>query len=210
MSKLVLKCFNKGHIVEIDIPKAKVGKFLEQCRDLKKVCPHCKPDNKHLHIVSNDTDSFCQYKTYQCSKGHLTLVSTFGKSADMLAVTWGYGPDERENVKGAIEELDDLVDKSVIVCHHCSGKLVACDKTALSYPQFSNFKTKVRVEDVWRKYKAAEPKVGSYDEKASDSRNPVLSKYNATEFEIRNKERLKKMQRSRNISKDRLPGKPIE
>lgn len=210
MSKLVLRCWDKGHVVEIEMPKTKVSKFLEQCKALKKVCPHCKPDNKHLQIVSNDTDSFCEYKPYQCSHGHLTLVSTFGRSAEMLAVTWGPGSEDRQNVQGLVEELDDLVDNGQIVCHHCSEKLVACDQTTLSYPQFSNFKTKIRVEDVWRKYKAAEPKVGSYDEKVSDPRNPVLSKYNATEFEIRNKERLKKMQRSRNISKDRMPGKPIE
>lgn len=215
MSKLVLRCWDHGHVVEVDIPKAKVSKFLEQCNALKKVCPHCKPENKHLHVVSNNDDSFCEFKPYQCSHGHLTLVATFGRSAQMLEVTWGADPAQRQNIKAGIEDLPDLVDNGEIVCNHvmpdgpaCGQKLVACDGTTLSYPQFSSFKTKVRVEDVWRKYKALEPKTGSYDENHGDPLNPVVPKYHETEFERRNKERLKRMQRRRNIDVDRLPGTP--
>lgn len=217
MSKLVLRCWDHGHLVEVDVPKAKVSKFIEQCNDLKKVCPQCKPDNKRLRVVSNNDDSFCESKPYQCSHGHLTLVATFGRSAQMLEITWGADPAQRQNIQAGLEDLPDLVDKGEIVCNHvaqdgaaCGQKLVACDGTALSYPQFSGFKTKVRVEDVWRKYKVAEPKMGSYDEASSDPRNPVLPKYNKTEFEERNKERLKRMKRDRNIPIDRLPGKPLD
>jgi len=218
MGRLVFKCWDHGHTVEVDLKANQVEKFLRQCKKLQKVCPECKPANKHLTLVEREDDSFFNTKSYQCRHGHLTTITTFGRSSHKLAVYWG--PDDaedRENVEGSIEELPEMIDQKIIACQHtnekgrvCGCKLTACDDTSLSYPEFSNFKTKVRVEDVWRKYGVAEPKTGEYDENTPDPSNPLRPKYNPTEFEKRNKERLKNMQRKRNISEDRLPGKPIE
>jgi hypothetical protein len=126
----------------------------------------------------------------------------------MLAVKWGSGYEDRENVEGGIEDLPEMIDQKVVSCHHtkangksCGCKLTACDDASLSYPEFSNFKTTVRVEDVWRKYGVADPVTGDANQEGE---------YKPTEFEKRNKARLKKMQRKRNISEDRLPGKPID
>jgi len=208
MSKLVMRCWDHGHTVELNIPPSKVSKFIEQCSKLKKVCPDCSPENKQLTTVYNEADKIFDQKSYQCRHGHLTMVGTFGRSARRLGVSWGPSYDDRENVEGSIDELPELIDQKVISCQHtkengkrCGCKLKACDDASLSYAEFSNFKTKVRVEDVWRKYGVADPVTG-------DANAP--GEYKATEFEKRNKARLKKMQRTRNISKDRLPGKPKE
>jgi len=217
MSRLVLRCWDHGHTVELALAPSKVSKFLEQCKKLKKVCPECKPENKELTPVYDESNSFLDVKSYQCRHGHLTLISAYGRSTNRLAVHWGSGSEDRENVDGCIEDLSELIDQKIIACQHtkengkvCGCKLKACDDASLSYPEFSNFKTKVRVEDVWKKYGVAEPKVGEYDPTTPDPKNPFRPKYNETEFEKRNKERLKNMKRKRNISKDRLPGTPIE
>ena len=216
MSRLVLRCWEHGHEIEVGVAPGQIEKFLVKCKKLKNVCPDCKPANKHLALVYNEYNSLFSYKAYQCRHGHLTLVSSYGESAHRLSVSWGPTHDDQENVDGMIDDLPELIDQKTIACHHikgngkqCGCKLKACDDASLSYPQFSNFKTKTRVEDVWRKYGVADPKVGSYDERTSDPRSNYKPKYNATEFEKRNKERLKRMQRSRNISIDRTPGTPI-
>lgn len=219
MSKILLRCWDHGHEVLVDIPKKRVDKFVEQCRQLKKVCPDCKPENKQLTVIYNEADSFCDVKAYQCRHGHLTVVSAYGRATHKLSVKWGADHEAEENVEGSIEELPEMIDQKAISCNHvvegkrghrrCGCKLKAVDDKSLSYPEFSNFKTKVRVEDVWKKYGVADPVVGDYDPVKADPNNPFRPQYNATEFEKRNKERLKNMKRTRNISEDRLPGKPI-
>lgn len=216
MSRLALRCWGHGHTVEVDISPGKIGKFLDQCKRLKKVCPECKPANKFLAPVYNESDAVLNRKAYQCRHGHLTLVVPFGRSAQRLSVLWGPTTEDQENVDGTIDDLSEMIDQKAITCHHskengklCNCKLKACDDVELSYIEFSNFKTTVRVEDVWRKYGAAEPNVGSYDDKTPSRDSNYKPKYNPTEFEKRNKERLKRMQRTRNIPEDRLPGTPI-
>lgn len=220
MSKLILRCWDHSHKVELDIPKKKVEKFLRQCEALKKVCPECKPENKHLVPVYDESNPFLNTKAYSCSHGHLTLITPFGESAARVSVQWGQDPEQRENVDVTLEELEDLIDSKGISCNHvvddgkgghrvCGCKLKALDDTTLDYISVPGLKTKTRVADVWKKYGVPDPEVGDFDPVKADKDNPFMPQYRETEFEKRNKERIGEMKRKRNIAEERLPGTPI-
>jgi hypothetical protein len=219
MSKvnITVACWEKGHVTEVQISRSQLSKFQAKCDTLKVVCPQCKPENKAITPLSALTTYIAPPKAFRCRHGHLTLLSLF--SHGMINVKWGPDSEEFENIEGSADEALQAIADKLITCNHtiekngkvrvCGCKLTAVDDTKLEASSSCGFKTKTRVEDVWRRNGVPDPVEGDYDPEKGEQGNPFMPKYNATEFEKRNKERLKNMKRKRNISVDRLPGTPV-
>jgi hypothetical protein len=192
-------CNKEGHIFETKIPKNRYESFIRKCESLKKVCPKCKPENVRIFPLE-DSDG-C--KIYRCPKNHVNTMCLFKDG--MVHVSCNNVFTNFLETKGdnAEQLVVELVDDGTICCQYegeCGLPLVAIDDTQFVRPNVSFIKTRVRVGDIWDKAGVADPVAGSYDGDFY---------YKESEFEKRNKERLSRMRRERNISKDRLPGKPL-
>ena len=122
-------------------------------------------------------------------------------NGNMLHVKFGNESEDFTNIYADLKQLDVLIDSEDIVCHNCCGKLSAADDLQLSHQVAPGIKTKTRVGDIWDKNGIEPVRNGKYD---GDSN------YQNTRTEKANKERLKVLRKSRNISQDRSPGKRID
>lgn len=182
-------------------------KLARQIPKGKAVCPTCRNgDNGNQFIFINQGDTnFGSSKVYLCRHGHATKVSTF--TNDMFHVVYGPGDEDFENIKGSVEDLENLVDKKAISCHHirdngrtCSCKLKPIDGFNLHRPHTNGIKTKTRLGDIWDKAGAEPVRSGSYDKDGNFSQSST---------ELINRERIKKMQKKRNTEESRQPGRRI-
>lgn len=204
MAKSLVKimCWKRSHVTELAMNKAQEQKLEADIPKMKKVCPDCKPENCAITIVSGTT-VFNPSKAYRCEKGHLSLISPLG---DQLNVCFGPGGDEFVNVHGSIADLPNLLDNGDIACNHvvdgnpCDCKLTAVDDFTLSYPSAPAIKTRMRIGDLWDRHGIEPVRTGSYDGNGG---------YNESRSQKANKDRLARMNRQRNTSKDRQPGKAI-
>jgi len=203
--KVVVCCWNKGHMTDLAMTLRQEQGLDKKIANLKAVCPTCRNDeegNQAIFIYEGET-TFTP-KTYKCRHGHVTCVRAFTNG--MLNVTFGYSRESFFNIEGLIEELEELVDKKDISCHHvkengrrCDCKLKPIDNFTLEYPGGAGIKTKTRVGDLWDKAGAEPVRSGNYDKDGY---------YHGTKSETANRERLKRM-RKRNMSEEKHPGKRI-
>lgn len=205
--RVVVCCWLHGHETELFMTRKQEDKLAKQIPTLKAVCPVCREEengNQSVFIKEGETP-FGTSKAYRCRHGHVTTVSAFANG--MLHTK--HGPDDGDfvNIEGTIEELEELIDKKDISCHHvkasgrqCDCKLKAVDSTSITYPCAAGIKTKTRLGDIWDKAGAEPVRNGQYDGKGN---------YSESRTEKANLERLKRM-RERNVAKDRLPGKRID
>lgn len=196
MIKLTFYCWN-CHCHEIELSEKKADTYITKLHSGRVVCGVC---SSILKLTARSDQPSMPTKAFGCSNNHLNMISVFGK-VGKLSIEHN---DKHENLDGMIEDISKLK------CLHCNTKLYACDSTILEHPNMPSFKTRMKVGDLWDKYRTPAPIMGSYDEETPDPDNPFLPKYTPSEFEQRNKERLKQIKKTRNIPLDRTPGKPID
>lgn len=195
-------CWKRSHVNELQMASNQEKKLSTDVVKLKKVCPTCKPENCEITIIEGST-LFNPPKMYRCEHGHLSLVSLLGS---MINVCYGSGNDQYTNVEGTLQELPKLIDDGDIACNHlvdgkvCDCKLTAVDNFALEYPRVNAIKTKQRIGDLWDKHGIEPVRPGHYNKSGE---------FEQTRSEKANRNRLSKLQKERNISKDRSPGKRI-
>ncbi|MCV0439760.1 MAG: hypothetical protein K5880_14125 [Hydrogenophaga sp.] len=187
--------------------KRQEEKLVKQIPTLKAVCPTCREEgngNRHVFIKEGET-LFGDFKVFKCRHGHVTTVSAFANG--MLHTKFGPDDENFVNIEGRIEELEELIDKKEISCHHvrdngrpCDCKLKAVDSATISYPSAAGIKTKTRLGDLWDKAGAEPVRSGTYDGKGN---------YSESRSQRANNERLKRM-RERNLPEERHPGKRID
>jgi len=205
--KVVVCCWDYGHETELAMTRKQEDKLVRQIPTLKAVCPVCRKEghgNRAVFIKEGET-LFGDSKAFKCRHGHITTVSAFANG--MLHTRFGPGDEDFVNIEGRIEELEELIDKKEISCHHvrdngrpCDCKLKAVDSSTISYPCAAGIKTKTRLGDLWDKAGAEPVRSGTYDGQGG---------YSESRTQEANKERLKRM-RKRNVPKDKLPGKRID
>lgn len=197
-----IMCWQRSHVTELAMNKAQEQKLESDIPKMKKVCPDCKPENCAITIV-NGTTVFNPSKAYRCEKGHLSLIAALD---NQLNVCFGPGGGEFMNVQGSLADLPNLIDNEDIACNHvvdgkpCDCKLTAIDDFALSYPSAPSIKTRMRIGDLWDRHGIESVRTGNYDGQGG---------YNESRSQKANKDRLARMGRQRNTSKDRQPGKAI-
>ena len=135
--KVVVCCWSHGHETELSMTRLQEEKLAKQIPKLKAVCPTCRESdngNQAIFIKHGDT-VFGSHKTFVCRHGHTSLVSPF--SSGMLHIRFGPGEDDFTNIKGTIEELEELIDNKDITCYHtkvnnqaCGCKLKAVDSSS--------------------------------------------------------------------------------
>lgn len=205
MSKRFFKCKN-DHVIQIDIPEKKFDKFLEQCKALKKVCPQCKPENIEIELL-REPEKHQGDKWYSCRHGHRTKAYAFANG--MCGIEWGDDWEDHENFKATPEEAMEKIANGEIKCRvvivsEKTGKPRVCncnlkeeDATeVVRVPSTLNFKTKVRVGDVWKKYNVPEPKMPEIGDEYIQT-----GKISETEFSKRQSARLKKLRKERQTEK---------
>jgi hypothetical protein len=169
--KVKFYCWDNSHELVQELSDKKFPKFIEKCNNGKMVCPSCQS-----YIVCEQSDSdFYSFKYYKCDNGHLNRVGLFengNRHVTHKENTENFFPDEELSCQ----------------CDDCSLKLNAIDDTPLELPGKLRFKTKVRVEDVWRKEKALEPVTGGFDKDFE---------YKPTEFEQAQRKRIKDMRKGK-------------
>jgi len=204
MAKSIVRimCWKHSHVNELALNATQEKKLEVDIPKLKKVCPDCKPENCAI-TITNGTTVYSPAKAYRCENGHLNLVSTLD---DRLNICFGPGDYEFVNVKGTLIDLPNLIDDGTIACNHvvdgvsCNCKLTPIDDFMLSYPSVPAIKTKMRIGDMWDRHGVEPVRSGTYTS-AGD--------YNESRSQKANKNRLERMNRERNVSKDRQPGKAI-
>jgi hypothetical protein len=204
--KVLICCWNAGHVNELDMTSKQENDLSSKIRKLKAVCPTCRNDglgNQAIFIQSGET-LFNPSKVYKCRHGHITTISPFTNGN--LHVKFGHGDEDFFNVEGSIEELQELIDKKQISCHHsrengqnCGCKIKAVDDYSLEYPVTAGIKTTTRLGDLWDKAGVEPVRPGSYDKDGN---------YKNSKTDEANRERLRRM-RKRNMPKDKHPGTPI-
>jgi len=194
--KVVVCCWKHYHKTDMEMTLRQEQALPKKIDNLKAVCPVCRDEhgeNNHIFILEGETVSRLS-KIYRCRHGHVNSIGAFTNG--MLHVTFGNDRSQSENTEGTIEELEEMIDKKVISCHHvsekgraCGCKLKAVDKFSLNYPSALAIKTKTRVGDIWDKAGATTVRSGSYDkdghynsgtgEKANLARISAMQKRNA-------------------------------
>lgn len=205
MAKSIVRimCWKHSHVNNLAMNKAQEQKLESDIPRMKKVCPDCKPDNNAITIVNGST-VFSPAKAYRCQHGHLTLISTLDHQ---LNVCFGPGNEQFVNVVGSLSDLPNLIDNCDIACHHvvdgvlCDSKITPIDDYVLTHPSSPAVKTKMRIGDLWDRHGVEPVRSGSYGGNGE---------YNESRSQQANKSRLERMQRQRNVSKDRQPGKAIK
>lgn len=203
---VVIGCWEKGHTTELLMTSKQEETLSRKIDNMKAVCPVCRDKdlgNQAITILRGET-RFTLDKSYQCSHNHMTNVGAF--SNGMLHVKSGPDSDSFENIEGTIEELEELVDKKTLSCHHvdekgqqCGYKLKPMDDLQLQYPITVGIKTRTRVGDLWDKAGADVVRTGGYDK---DGNHTAGTKQEA------NKARLEAMRRL-NAKNSKSPGKNI-
>jgi len=203
---VVVCCWDYGHENEIMMTRKQEDKLERQIPQLKAVCPTCRDQelgNQPIFIKEGQSQ-FNAPKVYACRHGHVTTIGAFANG--MLHVKFGHADDDYMNIEGTIEELEELVDKKEIACHHvrdngrvCNCKLKAVDSFSLQYPGSAGVKTTTRIGDIWDRAGAEPVRTGEYDKEGH---------YHATKTEVANRKRLERM-RERNIPEEKHPGKRI-
>lgn len=204
--KVIVCCWEHGHEAEVIMTRLQEDKLVKQIPQLKAVCPVCREGslgNKPIFIKQGKT-LFGDHKTYACRHSHVTVISAFGNGT--LHAKYGHGNEDFVNIEGTIEELEELIDKKEISCHHvkddgkpCDCKLKATDSGVISRPVAAGIKTKTRLGDIWDRAGAEPVRNGQYDRDGN---------YNESKTEVANRERLKRI-RKRNIEESRLPGQRL-
>ena len=204
--EVVIGCWVRGHVTELSMTNHQEQALERKIGKLKAVCPVCRNEgagNQPVVILRGNT-RFVSDKSYQCHHGHMTNIGAFTNG--MLHVKSGPNRDDFENIEGTIEELEELIDKKTISCHHvgengrpCGCKLKPMDDLELQYPSLTSIKTKTRVGDIWDKAGVDPVRTGNYDGDGN---------YQKGTGEDANKERLEAMRR-RNAKNGRSPGKRI-
>lgn len=199
--KVVVCCWSHGHETELSMTRLQEEKLAKQIPKLKAVCPTCRESdngNQAIFIKHGDT-VFGSHKTFVCRHGHTSLVSPF--SSGMLHIRFGPGEDDFTNIKGTIEELEELIDNKDITCYHtkvnnqaCGCKLKAVDSSSLSYPETVGIKTKTRLGDLWDRAGAEPVRNGSYDADGN---------WSTSRTEKANLERLKNMRKGNRITPEK-------
>lgn len=199
MKKVVVcRCWNKAHLTELVMNRTQEEKFYKQLKKGKRVCPECKPESQPITILEGQT-MFGLNKTFQCSK--CEKLHVFGVMGTQINVEYGPEHEDFENYTVSVDGVDEAVMNKEIACHYCKEQLQECDDKVLRAPEgFAAIKTKMRVGDIWDRNNIEPVRSGSYDKNGD---------YQDSKTNRANIERLKKMNRKRNISEDRLPGKPI-
>lgn len=205
--QVIVCCWLHGHETELFMTKRQEQRLEKQIPELKAVCPICRDEengNQPIFIKSG-MSLFSDHKVYRCRHGHATTISAFTNG--MLHVRFGPDSEDFINIEGTIEELENLVDKKEISCHHvkengrrCDCKLKAVDDASISYPGAAGIKTKVRVGDLWDRHGLEPVRNGAYDNKGN---------YSESKTQSANMERLKNMRRKRLMKQDKHPGKRI-
>jgi hypothetical protein len=205
-TKVIVCCWEKSHETELLISRSEEEAIQRKILKNKVVCPTCKVDNINNPIfVKEGATLFNAMKHYQCKDGHASLIGLFNHG--WLHIQYGPGPEDFFNIKGSLEELPELIDTDEIICHHkeCGLSLKAVDNYSLQYSNPPGIKTKQRIGDIWDKAGIEPVRSGQYDKDGN---------YQATHTEKANKHRIRKLQKERNVSLDRIPGevytKPTE
>ncbi len=175
-----------------------------ECKNGHKILSNTKNEKRLLrgNIVCGTCGSnFTEYKSaswsaekhFVCDAGHLITICPFTNGH--CNFSWGNKEEERLNIEYDPETLSKMLANNEVKCPVGSNRII-CDTilhdlegTNLSVPQICGIKTRVRVEDVWRKYKCPEPKLGSYDKNMQ---------FHDTEFASRNKARVERLRQKRN------------
>lgn len=204
MSKRLFECEKAGHIIQLSIPEKNYDLFLKQCEAMKKVCPQCKPENVKIKPL-REPEKFTGDKWYVCRHGHRTKAYAFANG--MCGVEWGDDWEDHENFKATPQEAMDKIDNKEIKCRVvvvskktgkprvCNCQLKPEDDALIMVPSTLNFKTKIRVEDVWNKYNVPEPKMPDTNEYINTGKIPT------NEFSRRQAARLKKLRKERQSEK---------
>jgi len=203
---VVIGCWEKGHVTELLMTKKQEETLCRKIDKMKAVCPVCRDEgvgNQSITILRGET-RFTLDKSYQCRHGHMTNVGAF--SNGMLHVKSSSGRSDFENIEGTIEELEELIDKKTISCHHvdekgqqCGCKLKPMDNLQLEYPVVTGIKTRTRVGDLWDKAGADVVRTGGYDKDGN---------HTSGTGQEGNKARLEAMRRL-NAKNSKSPGKRI-
>ena len=194
-------CCENKHKFAIDLMISKYESFLDKCQKLKRVCPHCHPNNVRIFPYEPDFLNGVTRKDFVCKHGHITSAIVLG---DYINFSWI--KDEFENIYLQPEEVVDYLKAGNLKCRNkivgeknnirkCNCKLKPIDDAILVRNTGSNIKTRVLVGDVWDKYKCPEPKESYYDFSKSDGE--IDSEFVETEFSKRNKRRLAKIRTER-------------
>jgi hypothetical protein len=135
-------CLKAGHIFETKVPRNHYQAFVKKCASLKRVCPHCKPENVQIFPLRDE-----EAKVYRCANNHINTISLFKDG--MAHVLCNNSFTNFPETKG--ENAEDLVPKLVadgtIVCQYdgtCGAGLVPVDDKNFQRPGGSFIKTRVR------------------------------------------------------------------
>ncbi len=198
------------------------------CQKGHKIVSIAKNDNKLITgriVCGTCQTNFTEYKSanwsaekhFICDGGHIITISPFANG--QCNMSWGNGDNEFTNVSHHPDEMTQMLNEQKVACpagkedSPCDKVLRALEDGVLAVPKVMGIKTRVRVGDVWDKYKCPEPKIGSYDKEF---------RFKQTEFAKTNKARVKKIREQRNTNpagevidratkrkyRDQNPGKP--
>ena len=189
-------CWTHGHVNDLFLNKKQEEKMSAKIPLLKAVCPTCRNDlgeNNEIFIKSGQTIFDNGRKIFQCSDGHINIVSAF--YGDMINIRVSH--DKFENISLKIEDVKDLH------CRHdgCQHKISPIDDSILALPSVLKFRTKTRVGDVWDKHQlrpVRSPSITNSGDLDDDGTTKA------------NKARLKSIRKKRHIPIDKLPGKLID
>jgi hypothetical protein len=180
------RCDN-GHLIEIETRAIK--KMLRKAEKMLIVCQYCKPANVSLSYIEESNFSG---KKYVCPENHLTTIYPFANGFCNIECCGC-----RENIEIEPEIIQKTLDSGQYKCYACGKPIKEIDSTPLQKPNFISIKTRTRVGDVWDKAGCPEPRDASIEveKKGGVAYDASL---NQTEFSRRNKERIKKMRKTRN------------
>ena len=198
MTVVHLQC-KHGHKIALDVSRP--AGLVKLCKQGKRVCPSCKPEEAPLSPFQPDEHGLANDKRYTCKHGHITEFTAF--TSGMINVTWG---SEFENIPGVPEDVQEWVEQGILKCRHmkvdsagrrrkCSCKLKPLDDAVLAYPNRVGIKTRTRVGDIWDKEGYPEPKAGRHE--LFRQHGEEDARFVDTEFSKRNKRRLRKLRRRR-------------
>lgn len=186
-------CWEKGHITELAQTRKQMDKMMRQIDIMQAVCPHCRNagDGNKAIVAIEGPSVFDPGKVFQCTKGHVTIISAF--SNGYLHTKHGVGL--YVNIEAEISELQELVDTKELFCNHSIGENKTCkcalspiDDKILSKPVAPGIKTKTRIGDLWDRAGLEPVRSGSYDHDGN---------YHETRTEVGNRARLRRLKKTR-------------
>ena len=189
ISEVTICCWTCGYEQKSNMTLRDEHKLEQKIAKSRAVCPECRDKrgvNNKIFIKAGRTVVNAG-KVLRCQSGHINLAYVLGDNIVCLK-----HDDKINNYEISFQDFD----VTKVSCQNCEETLVEVDTLPLEKPSMTSIKTKTRVGDIWDRNRMEPVRPGAYDKD-----------YNFKESQTSksNKERLKKIRKTRNVSTDNMP-----